>query len=159
MSIKKEFEEKSGEFKKDIAETKDKMSKSIDSGMKKTKSFFKKILWSALLILIVGIIGFFLYANYTYSEGTRAGDLIKISRKGYIFKTHEGQLKLGGIDLQNPDEGLSDTWSFSVTDHAVVDQLEKMQGKKVVLKYCEKNYALPWQGDTKYFITEVNEQE
>lgn len=157
-SIKKEFEDKSNELKKDIAEKKDKLEKSFDSGMSKTKKFFKKLFWSLLAIIIIGIIGFFLWGNYTYSEGTRAGNLIKISRKGYIFKTHEGQLKLGGIDLENAEDGLSDTWSFSVQDHDIVEKLEKLQGKKVVLRYCEKNYAMPWQGDTNYFIMEVEEQ-
>jgi len=158
-SIKKEFEDKSNEIKKDLAEKKDQMEKSFDSGVKKTKSFFRKLIWSILGLAVIAVVLFFLWGNYTYSEGTRAGDLIKISRKGYVFKTHEGQLKLGGIDLENSEDGLSDTWSFSVQDQGIVNQLEKLQGKKVVLRYCEKNYAMPWQGDTNYFITEVEAQE
>ena len=158
-SIKKEFEDKSNELKKDIAEKKEQMEKSFDAGMNKTKKFFRKLFWSILGLLVLAVVVFFLWGNYTYSEGTRAGDLIKISRKGYVFKTHEGQLKLGGIDLHNEDEGLSDTWSFSVQDQAIVNQLEKLQGKKVVLRYCENNYAMPWQGDTDYFIVAVEEQQ
>ncbi|MEO1262922.1 MAG: hypothetical protein AAFZ15_29205, partial [Bacteroidota bacterium] len=71
---------------------------------------------------------------------------------------HEGQLKLGGIDLENTEEGLSDTWSFSVRNHDIVQRLEKLQGKKVVLRYKEINYSMPWQGDTDYFIISVEEQ-
>ena len=59
---------------------------------------------------------------------------------------------LGGIDLTNPDEGLSDTWSFSVKEEEVFQQLENLQGQKVVLKYKQINHAMPWQGDTSYFI-------
>ncbi|MEL7022028.1 MAG: hypothetical protein AAGK47_10485, partial [Bacteroidota bacterium] len=87
--------------------------------------------------------------------GTRAGDLIKISKKGYLFKTYEGQLKLGGIDLENEDEGLSDTWSFSVTNDAIYRKLEELQGQKVVLRYRQINKAMPWQGDTDYYIYQV----
>jgi hypothetical protein len=157
-SLKKEFADKKNEFQKDISETKEHISKSFDSGMAKAKKFTKRLLWSILGLIILAIIGFFLWGNYTYSEGTRAGDLIKISKKGYVFKTHEGQLKLGGIDLENKDEGLSDTWSFSVKDHGIVQQLEKLQGHKVVLRYKEINYSMPWQGDTNYYIISVEEQ-
>ena len=157
-SLKKEFEDKKNEFQKDISETKVQIGKSIDSGLAKAKRFTKRLLWTILGMIILAIIGFFLWGNYTYSEGTRAGDLIKISKKGYVFKTHEGQLKLGGIDLANPQEGLSDTWSFSVNDDSIVKQLEKLQGQKVVLLYKEINYSMPWQGDTNYYIVGVESQ-
>lgn len=157
-SLKKEFADKKNEFQKDISETKEHISKSFDSGMAKAKKFTKRLLWSILGLIVLAIIVFFLWGNYTYSEGTRAGDLIKISKKGYVFKTHEGQLKLGGIDLENKQEGLSDTWSFSVKDHNLVQQLEKLQGQKVVLRYKEINYSMPWQGDTNYYIISVEEQ-
>ena len=137
----------------------DNIKESIDSGVKKTKSFFGKVFKGILLLLLLTIIGYFLYANYTYSEGTRAGNLIKVSKKGYVFKTFEGQLKLGGIDLENEDEGLSDTWSFSVTDEAIVKQLELLQGTKVILHYEEINQSMPWQGDTNYFVTSVEQAQ
>jgi len=110
------------------------------------------------MLAIVGFILFMLYANWTYSEGTRAGNLIKISHKGYVFKTYEGELKLGGIDLTK-EEGLSDTWEFSVKDKSIYDQLEKLQGEKVILRYKQKNKAMPWQGKTDYFIHAIEKSE
>lgn len=157
-SLKKEFEERKNELKEDISEKKEKLEKSFDSGVKKAKKFTKKLLWTLVGLAVLAITGFFLWGNYTYSEGTRAGDLIKISKKGYVFKTFEGQLKLGGIDLENTEEGLSDTWSFSVTNDEIVKRLEKMQGQKVVLRYQEINYSMPWQGDTDYFIVSIEGQ-
>ena len=133
------------------------IKESFDNGVKKTKSFFGKLFKIILLLLVLITIGYFLYANYTYSEGTRAGNLIKVSKKGYIFKTFEGQLKLGGIDLENPNEGLSDTWSFSVTEDSIVNKLERLQGQKVILHYEEINQSMPWQGDTNYFVIGVEE--
>lgn len=142
-------------IKEKIEETNKKVSESIDKGVKKTRSFVRKLFLAAFVAFLLSGVVYMLYANYTYSEGTRAGDLIKISRKGYVFKTYEGQLKLGGIDLTNPEEGLSDTWSFSVSDEAIVKQLEKLQGEKVVLRYKEINQAMPWQGETNYFIYSI----
>ena len=62
---------------------------------------------------------------------------------------------MGGINLDNPNKGLSDTWSFSIRDKNIVEQLEKLQGQKVVLRYKEINQAMPWQGDTNYFVTSI----
>ena len=167
-SIKDEFEDKKNKLSEEIEERKDSieeslsekkemLSQSIDSGVKKTKSFMKKLLIASIMAAFVFGGLYILWANYTYSDGTRAGNLIKISKKGYVFKTKEGQLKLGGIDLTNQDEGLSDTWSFSVKDESIYRQLEKLQGKKVTLRYRQVNKALPWQGDTEYFVYEVSE--
>lgn len=157
-SIKDEFEETKKEFSEGMAERKEQLAESFDSGVKKTKSVFKKLFLFSLFIAIIAGGLYMLWCNWTYSDGTRAGDLIKISKKGYVFKTYEGQLKLGGIDLKNQDEGLSDTWSFSVTDDKIYEQLEKLQGQKVVLRYKQINKAMPWQGDTDYYIYEIEGQ-
>ncbi|MEN0046779.1 MAG: hypothetical protein AAF806_06970 [Bacteroidota bacterium] len=161
LSTKKEqflasIEKIDDNIKDSLEATEQKIAESVDKGVKKTKSFFKKLLIGALLLAIIGGGLYMLYANYTYSEGTRAGNLIKISKKGMVFKTYEGQLKLGGIDLNN-EEGLSDTWSFSVKNEAIVAQLEKLQGQKVILRYKEINQSMPWQGDTNYFIYAIEE--
>lgn len=142
-------------FKDKIEHLEQDIEQSIDEGVKQTKSFFGKVFKGILLLSVLAIIGYFLYANYIYSEGTRAGNLIKISKRGFIFKTYEGQLKLGGIDLENENEGLSDTWSFSVTNDEIVKKLEALQGTKVILKYEEINQSMPWQGDTNYFVIGV----
>lgn len=145
---------------KDFIKDADKeITESIDVGVKRTKTFFRRLLIGLVFLVIAAGIGYVLYANYTYSEGMRTGNLIKISKKGMLFKTYEGQLKLGGIDLNNPDEGLSDTWSFSVKDEAIVKQLEKLQGQRVVLHYKEINQSMPWQGDTNYFIVSIDQKE
>lgn len=136
-----------------------KVKSSLKTGVSKTRSFVKKLLLWSLLLGIVALVGYMLYANYTYSEGTRAGNLIKISKKGYVFKTYEGQLKLGGIDLQNQDEGLSDTWSFSVKEDHIFRKLEALQGEKVILRYREINKAMPWQGETNYFVFDIEKRE
>jgi len=169
-SLKDEFQEKKNKLSEEIKERKEKIEdsieekkdqieESIEKGVKKTKSFFRRLIWGLVILALVALGVFMLYANWTYSDGTRAGDLIKISKKGYIFKTYEGQLKLGGIDLTNKDEGLSDTWSFSVKDNEIFGQLEKLQGQKVVLRYKEINHSMPWQGETECFIYEIVEQE
>ena len=61
----------------------------------------KKFLLIVLLLIVVGIAGYLLVCNYTYSEGSRTGYLVKFNVKGYVFKTYEGELNLGGMNAQN----------------------------------------------------------
>lgn len=113
----------------------------------------KKVLL-VIFLLVAGFLAFLFLASY--SDGVRSGVMMKISRKGYIFKTHEGQLNIGGFD-QTSDVGVSNVWEFSVTDDLVLEQLEDAmdRSQRVKLFYKEKYVKLPWQGDTKYFVYEV----
>lgn len=109
-----------------------------------------------IFVLLIGFGAFMFYANF--SEGVRSGVLMKISKKGVIFKTHEGQLNIGGFDQTN-DVGVSNVWEFSVTDDAVLEKLEDAMdhSQRVKLLYTEKYITLPWRGETKYFVYEVEE--
>jgi hypothetical protein len=113
----------------------------------------KKVLL-IIFLLIAGFLTFLFMTNY--SDGVRSGVMMKISRKGYIFKTHEGQLNIGGFDQTN-DIGVSNVWEFSVMDNLVLDQLEDAmdRSQRVKLHYNEKYIKLPWKGDTKYFVFEI----
>ena len=69
---------------------------------KTTKKVFRILL---ITILIVGITFFsFMYWGI-YDEGVRAGNVLRISKKGMLFKTYEGQLNLqtfGGLKNASP---------------------------------------------------------
>ncbi|MCS7012044.1 MAG: hypothetical protein RMI34_03460 [Chloroherpetonaceae bacterium] len=100
----------------------------------------------------------FLFLYYgTYSKGERAGVVVKISEKGYIFKTFEGQLNTlipGAVG-----NAQQTTFYFSVDrDRPDVIQALKeaaLTGERVGLEYEEKYVRFFWRGDTKYFITGV----
>lgn len=121
------------------------------------KGFFKKVLLFFIVLFIISCVGTYFYFNYTYSEGNRAGVLIKFSQKGYIFKTNEGELNLGSVNAVNGSGIVNSAWQFSVTDKNVVQQLSNLEGKMVKVHYKEKVKNLPWQGETKYFVDEVKE--
>ncbi|MBT8326152.1 MAG: hypothetical protein KJP21_00430 [Bacteroidia bacterium] len=121
--------------------------------------FLKKILlWIIGLSITAGVIIvlFALYANF--SDGKRAGEVIKISKKGYIFKTYEGQLNTGGFGDMDGDI-TSSIWHFSVKrdNQEVLDQLDNAidGGYRVKLYYDEKYIKVPFLGETKYFVTKV----
>lgn len=99
---------------------------------------------------------FFFWASYmifgTYSEGTRAGVLDKFSKKGFLFKTWEGELRVGTEDRINPQR-----FAFSVNENEreIIRSLQDYNGKQVKLYYREKFWVFPWQGESKYFIYKV----
>lgn len=123
--------------------------------LQKIKRFFLTVLLLVLL-LGVGAASFVYFANY--SEGTRAGRLIKLSRKGFVFKTYEGQLDTGGLQSSGGEGGgVTSLWDFSVpsSNRKLIAELEMQQGKMVKLRYEEKYYRFFWRGETRYFITRV----
>lgn len=103
------------------------------------------------IIIIIGLYFSFLYF-VSYSDGVRAGELVKFSHKGVIFKTWEGEISQGVSEGQ--------TFIFSVEDDEkqVIENLNEFQGKLVKLHYFERFKNLFWLGDTKYFITKVELQ-
>ncbi len=120
--------------------------------MKKAKSILLKVV---LVIVAFALIfaGFRYFANY--SNGTRSGVVMKISKKGVAFKTLEGQLDVGTIN---------DPWHFSVMeseDSELAQTLKEVErtGERVQLQYVEKYIQVPWRGDTKYFVTSVKRLE
>lgn len=122
----------------------------------KKKSRFKKFAFIFLLVLIcIGFIYYFI-CGMSYSDGTRSGILTKVSRKGFIFKTYEGELNIGGV---NQGEGTImplTIFKFSTTKKQIYDSLEVYQGRKVVLKYRQVIKNFFWQGDTDYFVDHVS---
>ena len=113
-----------------------------------------KIIGIVVAVLLLTLGGYFAYTQYTYSEGTRAGILMKFSTKGYLFKTHEGQLNLGGVSAQN-NTIINNFWDFSVKDETIAKELEGLEGKKVQLHYNQIMHQFFWQGETAYFVDEV----
>jgi hypothetical protein len=119
------------------------------------KSSGRKIIIISSLIILVVISLTFLIFNYTYSEGNRAGVVVKISKKGYLLKTYEGELNMGGMGNLPNTAQMNMQWNFSVNDQAVADTLMNLEGRKVSLHYKEIIKNMPWQGETKYFVDGV----
>lgn len=120
----------------------------------------KKFLVILFVFLAFVIIGFFIYINASFSDGFRAGTMVKISNKGYVFKTIEGELNLGNYFTEKGSPSTS-IWSFSVNTNAdsVQQKLENavLTGKRVKLHYKEMYSKIFWRGDTKYFVYKVVE--
>jgi hypothetical protein len=89
--------------------------------------------------------------NYTYSSGDRAGFLQKISKRGWLCKTWEGELQLSAIPGSQPEKFL-----FTTRSDSIAKLLSSMSGQRVVLDY-KQHIGVPGTcfGDTEYFVTGV----
>ena len=110
----------------------------------------------ALLILIlvpVVIIALWIWValGYTYASGERAGYVQKISKKGWVCKTWEGELAMANLPGTMPQ-----IFSFTVRRDSIANLLEKNIGKQVSITY-EQHRGIPTTcfGETEYFVTRV----
>jgi hypothetical protein len=120
----------------------------------RTSGRTKFILGGASLVAF-GILAFVVYTfaalGITYSDGERAGVLQKFSRKGWICKTHEGELAVSLTAGMAPV-----LWYFSVRDEAAVEKIKAAQGKRVVLHYDEhRGIPTTCFGESDYFVDGV----
>ncbi len=112
----------------------------------------KKILALILLgILLIASVYYAVTYYVPYSEGVRSGELIKFSKKGILFKTYEGEISQGISGAQ--------IFKFSVegSKKDIIKNLEKYNGRYVKVTYIERFGTFFWLGDTKYFVTKVEE--
>lgn len=111
-----------------------------------------------LFIILGSILGLYLLyvafiALVPYSTGTRAGELIKFSHKGVLIKTWEGEISQGISGAQ--------IFEFTVlkSNKDVIEKLQEYQGHYVKLTYEERYATFFFWGDTKYFVSDVTEEQ
>jgi len=112
-----------------------------------------------LLLIVLVIAGPVLWTwatlSYDYSDGERAGYVQKLSRKGWICKTWEGELALVNLPGAMPE-----IFYFSVRDDAVAKRIQQSVGKRVALSY-EQHIGIPTTcfGETEYFVVNIKDVE
>jgi hypothetical protein len=116
----------------------------------------RKKLWIALFILVLVpavIIALWIWVTlgYTYATGDRAGYVQKISKKGWVCKTWEGELAMANLPGTMPQ-----IFAFTVRNDSVAQLLERNIGKQVSITY-EQHRGIPTTcfGETEYFVTGV----
>lgn len=132
------------------------MEQSPATSLPRKKRSAKRILLIALLVLFLGVFLFVWWRYYyTYSDGNRFGLLQKFSRRGTLFKTYEGEMILSSVRGNANVPIASEKFFFSVTDEAVAQQLNNLQGRNITVHYQEKNSSAFWRGDSPYLVDSV----
>ncbi len=115
---------------------------------------FLRIILTSLIILSLLAAGWvWLTLNWSYSEGERAGYVQKLSKKGWLCKTWEGEIAMVTMPGAIPEK-----FEFTVRDESVADKINAQAGKRVVLHYQQHKF-IPSScfGDTEYFVDNVRD--
>ncbi len=93
--------------------------------------------------------------NWSYSAGERAGYVQKLSERGWICKTWEGEMAM----VTMPGT-VAEKFYFTVPDDAVAARINETVGSRVVLHY-EQRRGIPFScfAETEYFVTGVRVTE
>jgi hypothetical protein len=89
--------------------------------------------------------------HFAYSRGDSVGFVQKLSYKGWICKTWEGEQIRAVATLP----AVPEKFAFTVRDPAVVDKINAHIGKKVVLDYAQHRGLPTCFGDADHFVTDV----
>ena len=116
---------------------------------------FKYLVLPIVVIALLVTAWFWAALSWSFSTGERAGWVQKLSNKGWLCKTWEGELALVSLPGSTAEKFL-----FTVRDDAVAQSITKFIGKRVALHYEEK-VGLPTScfGETRYFVTGVTLSE
>jgi hypothetical protein len=114
---------------------------------------------ATLLLSCLICCGFPWWSDMTYSEGERVGVIVKLSHKGVIWTTWEGEMQLGGV---RPGEGgvVPNLWEFSLRrgeEGNLVEKISEAQesGKRVKVRYRQALWWAPWRGSTDYYVQSI----
>lgn len=115
----------------------------------------KYVVLPLVVIAALATAWFWVAFHWSFSTGDRAGWVQKLSNKGWICKTWEGELALVSLPGSTAEK-----FFFTVHDEAVAQQVSKYIGKRVALHYEEK-VGLPTScfGETRYFVKGVTLSE
>ena len=111
-----------------------------------------KVLVGVLVLILALLAGFtWVTLHWAYSEGERAGYVQKLSRKGWLCKTWEGEMAM----VTMPGT-VAEKFAFTVPTEAVAAQLNANVGKRLALHYQQHRW-IPSScfGDTEYFVTDM----
>jgi len=89
--------------------------------------------------------------SWSYSSGERAGWVQKLSKKGWLCKTWEGEMAMVSMPGSMPEK-----FFFTVWDDATAADINRAMGRRVALHY-EEHILLPTGcfGETGHFVRQV----
>ena len=102
-------------------------------------------------IIVVMALWTWLTLTWTYADGERAGYVQKLSKKGWICKTWEGEMAM----VTMPGT-VAEKFFFTVPEDDVAQKINATVGTRVVLHYQQHKW-IPFScfAETEYFVTNV----
>ena len=134
------------------------MGDATSSAPPPTRASWRRRHWRKITVLLVILVPILIFAGWAwvtttlhYSAGDRAGYAQKLSEKGWVCKTWEGELAMANLPGAMPE-----IFKFTVRNDSIAKLLTNNLGKRVSLHY-EEHRGVPTScfGETQYYITNV----
>ncbi|WP_338847988.1 hypothetical protein V8J88_04205 [Massilia sp. W12] len=127
----------------------------IQARAQSVRANYRKWLLAAAALLAAGAAGYtWLTLSWSFSDGDRAGHLQKLSKKGWLCKTWEGELLLNPVPGSAPEK-----FYFTVPDEGVAQELNRQIGKRITIQYTQhKGVPSSCFGDTPYFARAIRKE-
>jgi hypothetical protein len=111
----------------------------------------KVAMGTLLAILVCSACFAWVALHWTYSDGQRAGYVQKLSKRGWLCKTWEGELSMVTVPGT-----MADKFRFTVRDDAVANRPNQSAGQRVALHY-EQHRLIPIScfGETDSLVTDA----
>jgi hypothetical protein len=128
----------------------------LDKAKTEGKKWLKRVVIGGIVLAVIGPV---LYTeaslHFSYSSGERVGFVQKLSKKGWLCKTNEGELAMVNMAGQQ-----AEIFTFTVPDDKISQEIESYSGHRVELHY-EEHRGVPSScfGETQYFVTGVKKTE
>ncbi|MBL8994979.1 MAG: hypothetical protein JNM63_16645, partial [Spirochaetia bacterium] len=114
----------------------------------------KRFLFLTALVTLLALSTFaYFHFYFVFGEGSKAGELNLIVKKGFVWKTWEGRLIQTGYKAGAAGAFQSNEFEFSVVDEVVAATLMTNSGATLEVRYKEYLGTLPWRGMSKYVVT------
>jgi hypothetical protein len=110
-----------------------------------------RVLGIVVALVLLGAGYFWVVLNWSYASGERAGWVQKLSNKGWLCKTWEGEMAMVSMPGAIPEK-----FQFTAWNDDIAAEINKVMGKRVSLHYEEK-VGLPTScfGETRHYVTRV----
>jgi hypothetical protein len=136
------------------------MRKSYAHPLRRNKGSIDIEILALIIVLLISMSPWllkFVGISAVYSEGQRTGTIMKVSKKGFLWKTWEGEILLGGVKSNGDGETVPASWEFTIPDDELAKQGVDLadKGSRVTVTYKELWKTTHWQGATDYMVTEL----
>jgi hypothetical protein len=132
-------------------------NESFGQKVKKTTTKIVKRILMVGVLLLAALLAFWQWG--VYEKGVKAGKVLSVSEKGFLFKTYEGKLNLETFGALKGASPIAESFDFSIEkgEEEVVKQLQEvaLSGERVNLYFIKRYVRFPWRGDTNVFVNKV----
>lgn len=109
-----------------------------------------------IFVFVFALWVYFRYYNPYVTDAQETGYIMKIEKRGLLFKTYEGEM-ISVTSLEDSARTYQRDFVFSFENDSIAKLAMDLQGngEKVKLRYKSYNGLLPWRGASKNIITAI----